>query len=80
MIVKKEIKSLNINGTIIDQQQDILNAVFTFYNNLYHNEPMNESLADGFLNNINPMSEDDATPNQKCYGQLQAPIFNIIPT
>ena len=41
MAVKKEIKSLKIDGTTIDQQQDILDAVFTFYRDLYQNEPIN---------------------------------------
>ena len=64
---KKEIKSLNINGTVVDQQQDILNAIFNFYTNLYTNEPINEPLADKFLTGVTPMSEDDAT---QCEGLL----------
>ena len=56
---KKEIKFLEHKGNKITQHNAILKVVYDFYQTLYRPEPINENLADAFLEGIEPITEND---------------------
>ena len=64
---KKEIKFLEINGNKITHQNHILEAVCEFYKTLYNQQNIDEDLADDFLKDIQPISDENY---EKCEGLL----------
>ena len=64
---KKEIKFLEINGNKITHQNGILEAVCEFYKTLYNQQNIYEDLADDFLKDIQPISDENY---EKCEGLL----------
>lgn len=64
----KNLKRLvSSNGVIIDQNDDIISECKKFYENLYSAEPIDEAVADLFLDHVPVLSE---TNRELCEGQI----------
>ena len=58
---KKTISKVECNGEIFSQSKDILNCFRNFYQDLYTAEPIDNDVAEMFLNDLPSLSSDDSS-------------------